>query len=106
MTMLADSSALLLLHPNDTVLIAARAVAEGTPVLIDGAVIRLPQAVALGHKVARRALAAGDRVLRYGVPIGTMTAPAAPGGHVHAHNLTSDYLPSHTRGTVTGKDRA
>ena len=36
-----------------------------------------------GHKYALRALAVGEDVVKYGMPIGHATAPIAPGEHVH-----------------------
>jgi hypothetical protein len=52
--------------------------------------------VPLGHKLALVPIAAGDRVVKCGVPIGTATRKIAPGAHVHTHNLCSDYLPTFT----------
>src|SRR5439155_23734972 len=40
-----------------------------------------------GHKVATRAVAAGEPVRRYSQIIGFATQPIAPGQHVHVHNL-------------------
>ena len=57
----------------------------------------MPVAIELGHKLARRALAADTRVLKYGAPIGSMKTAVARGEHVHLHNLRSDYLPSTSR---------
>ena len=45
------------------------------------------QAVPIGHKVALRALKAGDTVIKYGQDIGRMVADAGQGEHVHVHNL-------------------
>ena len=59
-----------------------------------------PRAVAVGHKVARHALTPGDKVLKYGAPIGSMTSAAEPGEWVHMHNMKSDYIASHTRDAV------
>lgn len=87
----------VLLHEKDNVLVCARSAAAGTTVEIDGVRHRLKTDVALGHKIARTVLAAGDKVLRYGIPIGSMTSPAEPGDHVHSHNLKSDYIPAHGR---------
>jgi len=67
-------------------------------VSIDGEAVALPQDIHLGHKVARRNLQPGDKVLRYGAIIGTATAPIAIGAHIHTHNLESDYLPTYTLG--------
>ena len=57
--------------------------------------VRIKQPIALGHKIARRALHAGDKVLRYGAVIGSVTRDVAAGEHLHTHNLRSDYLPTH-----------
>jgi hypothetical protein len=46
--------------------------------------------------VARRAIAPGETVLKYGAPIGSATAPIAPGEHVHVHNVKSEYTPTYT----------
>jgi hypothetical protein len=90
----------ILLHDSDNILVCARTAAAGSPVEIDGQVFVLPQDVELGHKIARRALAAGDKVLRYGVAIGSMTQPVSPAQHVHSHNLKSDYIAAHSRDAV------
>jgi hypothetical protein len=92
----AASGRLLLMSPDDNCMIARADLPAGLVVEIDGLPVTLPETIRLGHKVARRALAAGDRVLRYGAPIGTMTAPAAQGAHIHTHNLASDYIPTYT----------
>jgi hypothetical protein len=88
---------LLLLHPDDNILVARRDIAAGEFVEIDGQGFSMPAAIELGHKLARRALAADTRVLKYGAPIGSMKMAVARGEHVHLHNLRSDYLPSTSR---------
>jgi (2R)-sulfolactate sulfo-lyase subunit alpha len=88
---------LLLLHPDDNILVARRDIRAGERVEIDGESFVMPAAVELGHKLARRAIAADARVLKYGAPIGSMSTPVARGEHVHMHNLRSDYIPSTTR---------
>ncbi|HEU4778666.1 MAG TPA: UxaA family hydrolase [Steroidobacteraceae bacterium] len=89
---------LLLLHPDDNILVARRDIVAGELVEMDGQSFNMPVAIELGHKLARRALAAETRVLKYGAPIGSMKTAAARGEHVHLHNLRSDYLPSTLRG--------
>lgn len=88
---------LLLLHPDDNIVVARRDIAAGEKVELDGEAFTVPAAVELGHKLARRAIEANGRVLKYGAPIGSMKMGVARGEHVHLHNLKSDYIPSTTR---------
>ena len=70
-----------LIHPDDSVEILLEAgVCNGTP-------------VPAGHKRARRAVAAGEAVYKYGWPIGRATRDIAPGDWVHSHNLATDLKP-------------
>jgi hypothetical protein len=94
----------ILLHPDDNVLVLAAPVRRGDVLIIDGAAVTVTAEVAVGHKLARRALAVGDKVFKYGAPIGSMTAPAIRGDHVHLHNMKSDYIASHTRLAVGGPE--
>ena len=43
-----------------------------------------------GHKYALRAIAAGENVVKYGMPIGHATCDIAPGEHVHVHNVKTN----------------
>lgn len=88
---------LILLHPDDNVLVCRAPVTAAQPLTIDGATIVALADVPVGHKVARAPLSVGDKVLKYGAPIGSMTAPARAGEHVHLHNMKSDYIASHGR---------
>src|SRR4029079_7590031 len=86
---------LLLLDERDSVLVVTSRIREGERFLLDGAGIVAAQNLPLGHKVARRPIAAGDKVLKYGVPIGTATAAIPAGAHAHVHNIRSDYTPTY-----------
>jgi hypothetical protein len=94
---------LILLHPDDNVLVLSAPVHAGQTLTIDGRTATADADVGVGHKLARHALAVGDKVLKYGAPIGSITAPVAAGGHVHLHNMKSDYIASHTR-RATGSE--
>jgi len=48
----------------------------------------------VGNKLAAAPIAAGARVIKVGMPIGTATRAIAPGECVHGHNLRSDYIPT------------
>ena len=88
---------LLRLHPKDNVFTLIRAVAAGDELLIGELLYSVKAAIPLGHKIAACPIAAGAKVLKYGVPIGSATCDIAPGEHVHTHNLRSDYLPTWLR---------
>src|SRR5246127_1574198 len=71
------------LHPDDGVLIARSSLPAGM-VVSDGVttVERFPP----GHKVAIKAIATGEPIIRYGQIIGFATQAIAPGQHVHTQN--------------------
>lgn len=71
------------LHPNDDVLIARQQLVGGTQV--EGITTR--GLIPPGHKVATRAIEAGQPVRRYNQIIGFASRPIAAGEHVHTHNL-------------------
>lgn len=98
-------AAVILLHPDDNILVCVKQFHSGDEIVIDGEKMISQIDIAVGHKIARRALNAGDKVYRYGAPIGSMTEPVAQGEHVHMHNMKSDYIPSHTR-SRQNKDRS
>ncbi len=58
----------------------------------DGVALALPETVRIAFKVARRDIARGETVLKYGAPIGSATAAIPTGRVVHTHNMKSDYL--------------
>ncbi len=92
-----DSSQLILLHEKDNVLACRRKIHRGDTLLIDGTAIAASGDIDVGHKLARIALAPGDVVLKYGVPIGSITKATRIGEHVHTHNMKSDYIAITTR---------
>jgi altronate dehydratase small subunit len=87
---------LILQSPQDNCLIAAARLEAGDELTIEGRHVALAKTVELGHKVARRPLKTGDKVLRYGAIIGHVTADVSVGDHLHTHNLESDYIPTYT----------
>ncbi len=71
------------LDPADNVVTAVRPLAAG--VAVEGGLTLglIPR----GHKVATRAIAEGEPVLKYAQVIGYAATAIAPGEHVHSHNL-------------------
>lgn len=94
--------AVILLHPDDNVVVCCRTVAAGEVITVDGTEIIAMETVALGHKLARCAMEAGTKVIKYGASIGSMTASVTPGGWVHMHNMKSDYISAHLRDAAKG----
>lgn len=84
----------LLLHPDDNTLVARANAPEGTEVQTETGSVRLTRMIPMAHKIARRPIAAGETVLKYGMPIGVATADIAAGEHVHVHNIRSAYTAS------------
>lgn len=91
------SFAVIHLHPDDNIVVCCRDVRAGETVRAGALELVAAQDVALGHKLAVRPLAAGDKVIKYGTPIGSMTAAVGVGGWVHMHNMKSDYIGAHLR---------
>jgi altronate hydrolase len=73
------------LHPADDVVIARAQLVGGTVLADENLVVT--GLVPPGHKIATRAIAAGQPVKRYNQIIGFASRDIAPGEHVHLHNL-------------------
>ena len=83
--MLREIPLYLRLNAADDVVIACREIEAGTNLVKEGVIAR--ERIPAGHKVATRAIEAGQAVRRYSQVIGFATRPIAPGDHVHVHNL-------------------
>lgn len=86
---------LLLLGPDDNVLVVRSRIRSGETIRVAGVSIMASTDLPLGHKVARRAIARGEKIVKYGAPIGSATADIAAGAHVHVDNVQSDYTPTY-----------
>jgi len=47
----------------------------------------LQEEIKFGHKVAIKPINQGDKIIKYGKPIGLATQTIRPGEHVHIHNV-------------------
>jgi (2R)-sulfolactate sulfo-lyase subunit alpha len=90
------SSKLLRIHREDNVLIVVRPIRAGDGDLLDGREVLFSHDIAIGHKVAAREIKAGEKVYKCGVPIGSAKETILAGGHIHLHNLKSDYIATYT----------
>ncbi|AKH99234.1 SAF domain-containing protein [Hoeflea sp. IMCC20628] len=97
--------AFLRLHGDDNVLVALKTVDAGTSVTIDDEPVKLAETIARAHKIAAKPIAAGDIIVKYGMPIGRATADIAVGRHIHVHNIRSDYTPTYSLRENDGVER-
>lgn len=78
------------IHEQDNVAVALRDLAAGERVELEGAVVKLAQPVARGHKFALGPIAEGEDIIKYGQPIGHALAAIAPGEHIHSQNVKTN----------------
>ncbi|NCB63947.1 MAG: altronate dehydratase [Clostridia bacterium] len=74
------------IHRSDNVAVALRTLKAGTEEL--GVVLN--QEIPTGHKFALTAIHAGEKVVKYGLPIGRAGLEIAPGAWVHTHNVRTN----------------
>jgi len=84
--MLQTADLTIRLNAADDVVIARVGIPEGTMLAKEGNV-RVTAKIPAGHKIAARAIKAGNAVRRYNQIIGFATSDIAPGEHVHVHNI-------------------
>jgi len=90
---MAETANIVVLAETDNVGIAVRDLQMNeTARSVDGRSTVAREAIPLGHKVALRTIAAGDRIIRFAVPVGIATADIRAGDLVHVHNVKSQYL--------------
>ena len=78
----------LQVDPADNVAVAAQTVPPGGLVEIrSGLTVAAGEEIPLGHKIALCTIAAGDMVIKYGVPIGRASRDIPQGSHVHTQNV-------------------
>lgn len=94
-------NSVILLHKDDNVLVCTNTIVKGEIIKIDNAEIIALSDIETGHKIARFNLKAGDKIFKYGAPIGSMKLDTKIGEHVHMHNLNSDYIPTHLREDIS-----
>jgi len=72
-----DGSGVLVLAPGDNIAVATTELPEGTEREIAGARVVLASSMEVGHKFALRAIIKGERIVKYGAPIGVASRPIA-----------------------------
>ena len=81
--------AVLVISERDNVATALQPLEDGLVLDLGAIAVTVRGAIPPGHKIALRAIGAGEPVIKYGSPIGLATADIAAGTHVHTHNVSS-----------------
>lgn len=76
--------------PIDNVVTCCVSITRGDTIAAGGQVLQAVEDIPIYHKMALRAIAAGEIVYKYGQPIGIASCDIRPGQHVHVQNLESD----------------
>ena len=79
------SGAVIRLHPEDNVVIAVKEIHAGDKIPSEN--ITSLHKIAAGHKIATRAIAAGEPLRKYNTVIGFAGVAIEPGSSVHNHNV-------------------
>ena len=79
----------IVISAEDNVATALEPLEAGQTIRAGAAVCAVTEQIPRGHKVALRAIRAGEIVVKYGSAIGHASADIAAGAHVHTHNVAS-----------------
>jgi len=82
-----STPAVVFLHPDDNVCVAARRIEAGVKLTVGGRDVVVQEPIKLGHKIALTAIEEGAFVRKYGQIIGLATKRIEAGQWVHSHNL-------------------
>lgn len=80
----------------DNVYIVGVPLLKGEHISIEGQLVEIERDLDRGHKLAAVCIRKGEKVVKFGLPIGSAYEDIQIGEHVHIHNLKSDYLPTFT----------
>lgn len=75
------------INANDSVAVALKPLAQGRILDVEGRKITLLEDIPQAHKFALKDISAGERVYKYGFPIGIAKEEIKEGAWIHTHNL-------------------
>jgi altronate hydrolase len=87
----------------DNVAVVIAELRVGDQLGLTGVDVRAVEQIGRGHKVALADIRAGEKIIKYGVPIGHATVDMRAGSKVHTHNMKTDLrrrLSTHTNQAV------
>lgn len=74
------------INAADNVIVAVRSMDKGDVAQYNGGQIACLQPIPAYHKIALKRIAKGERIIKYGHPIGIAAEDILPGDRVHVHN--------------------
>ncbi|MDD3338681.1 MAG: altronate dehydratase family protein [Lachnospiraceae bacterium] len=75
------------IHSNDLVAVALQPLQAGSILPVCGTSVTLLEDIPQGHKFALRTIEAGEKIIKYGNPIGIAKVTIPAGAWVHTHNI-------------------
>lgn len=87
---------LIKIKDSDNVFIVRIPFEPNETIVVNGQSFQNAAKIGFGHKIAANDFEPGDKIIKFGVPIGSATKPIKTGEHIHLHNMKSDYLPTYT----------
>jgi hypothetical protein len=94
----------VLLNDADNVFVCCKQLLAGESTNLEGADVVMTADITVGHKIARKVIVKGEKIIKYGVSIGSSVQDITFGEHIHMHNMKSDYIASHTRQSKVGEE--
>ena len=77
----------LKIHPSDNAAVCLRDIPAGECLEVGGSPVTALEAIPAGHKIALTNIPEGEKVVKYGSPIGKAKCDIAKGSHIHVQNL-------------------
>jgi len=93
----------VLLNKTDNIFVCCKQLLAGESTNLEDVDVAMIVDITVGHKIARKAILKGEKIIKYGVSIGSAIKDIDFGEHVHMHNIKSDYIASHTRQSRVGE---
>ncbi len=86
-TEIAAQGKVLQVHPKDNVLVALTALKKGEAVIVSGKALALLDDVPAKHKFVTADLRTGERIVMYGISVGTAVEPLRQGSLITTQNV-------------------
>ncbi|MDR1880736.1 MAG: altronate dehydratase family protein [Tannerellaceae bacterium] len=78
------------IHPEDNVIVAIDRLSKGEKLPVDGREVAVREEIPAGHKMALKAFAPGEHIIKYGYPVGHARQPIPCGAWVNEHNIKTN----------------